>query len=128
MRAIEVTEELMNFTSRQAATVTRYATMELRDATPKKTGFAASNWIPSLGGFGSVAPVGSKLAVSYGSQNAGMRNVLSYRITKTPPPVIINQVAYIEILNAGSSDQAGINFIEDAVAAAIRRTANAKAS
>lgn len=123
-RAIDVINELKSFTSRQAATVTRRATLNLRNATPKKSGFAAASWIPGLGNVNGSA--GSKDSVSYAAQNAGMREVLNYRITKTPAPRIVNNADYIEILNGGSSTQAPVGFIEGAISDAIRQTSGAK--
>jgi hypothetical protein len=125
-RAIDVINELKGFTSRQAATVTRRATMNLRNATPRKSGFAAASWIPGLGSVSGSA--GSPSGVSFAAQNAGMREVLNYRITRTPAPRIVNSTDYIEILNSGSSTQAPAGFIEEAISAAIRQTAGARSS
>jgi hypothetical protein len=119
--AIFVTEELIKFTSRQAITVARRITLNLRDSTPKKTGFAASNWIPSLGANNEVA--GSKQMVSFAAQNAGLSEIRSYRITRTEAPRVSNSVPYIDLLNGGSSLQAPAGFIEAAIADAIAATA-----
>ena len=117
-RAIDVIDELEKFTSRSAAVLTRRMVRNLVAATPKKTGWAASNWLPSLGGT-LRGPVGSKQAVTFGPQIAGMGEVSNYRITRTYPPVIVNDVPYIEILNYGSSIQAPPLFIESAIQQAI---------
>ncbi len=122
MDARGIVNELTKFTSRQVITVTRRATLNLRNATPKRTGHAASNWVPSLGGT-AVGPYGSKQAVTYAAQNAGLQEIRSYRITRTPPPIIVNGVLYIDLLNAGSSKQAPAFFVERAISDAIRATA-----
>ena len=119
--AIFVTRELEKFTSRQVISVTRRMTLNLRGATPKKTGFAASNWIPSLGANNGIA--GSKRMVSFSAQNAGLSEIRSYRITRTEAPRVTNSVAYIDLLNSGSSLQAPAGFVERAIADAIASVA-----
>ena len=119
--AILVTRELEKFTSRQVISVTRRLTLNLRGATPKKTGFAASNWIPSLGANNGIA--GSKRMVSFSAQNAGLSEIRSYRITRTEAPRVTNSVAYIDLLNSGSSLQAPAGFVERAIADAIASVA-----
>lgn len=125
MDARGITNELVKFTSRQVVTVTRRTTLNLRDRTPRKTGYAASNWVPSLGGT-AVGPYGSKEAVSFSAQNAGLAEIRSYRITRTEPPIIINAVPYIGLLNFGSSQQAPAFFVERAIADAIAATAGVR--
>jgi hypothetical protein len=51
-----------------------------------------------------------------------MAEVGEYRITRTYPPIIVNDVPYIEILNYGSSIQAPPMFIENAVALSIQES------
>lgn len=120
-----VIDLLEKFTSRQVTTVARRITRNLRDSTPRKSGWAASNWVPSLGGTLS-GPVGSKTAVSFAAQNAGMQAMSGYRITRTPPPIIQNFVPYIDLLNAGSSLQAPALFVERAISDAIAATAGVR--
>jgi hypothetical protein len=119
--AIFVTRELEKFTSRQVISVTRRLTLNLRNSTPKKTGFAASNWIPSLGANNGI--FGSKRMVSFSAQNAGLSEIRSYRITRTEAPRVTNSVAYIDLLNSGSSLQAPAGFVERAIADAIASVA-----
>ena len=119
--AIFVTEELKKFTSRQVIAVTRRLTLNLRASTPKKTGFAASNWLPSLGANRGIA--GSKKMVTFSEQNAGLAEIRSYRITRTEAPRVSNNVPYIDLLNSGSSLQAPAGFIEAAIADAIASVA-----
>lgn len=125
MDARGIVNELTKFTSRQVITVTRRTTLNLRNTTPRKTGYAASNWVPSLGGT-AVGPFGSKDSVSFAAQQAGLAEIRSYRITRTPPPIIINAVPYIDVLNAGSSSQAPALFVERAISDAIRETAGVR--
>jgi hypothetical protein len=121
MDARGITNELVKYTSRKVFTVTRRATLNLRNTTPKKTGYAASNWVPSLGGT-AQGPYGSKDAVDYSRQFAGIQECKAYRITRTAAPIIINSVPYIEKLNGGSSLKAPPLFVEAAIAKAIRDT------
>lgn len=119
--AIFVTRELEKFTSRQVISVTRRLTLNLRNSTPKKSGFAASNWIPSLGANNGIA--GSKQMVTFSAQNAGLSEIRSYRITRTEAPRVTNSVAYIDLLNSGSSLQAPAGFVERSIADAIASVA-----
>lgn len=119
--AIFVTRELEKFTSRQVISVTRRLTLNLRGATPKKTGFAASNWIPSLGANNGID--GSKRMVSFSAQNAGLAEIRAYRITRTEAPRVSNNVPYIDLLNSGSSLQAPAGFVERCIADAIASVA-----
>lgn len=124
--AVYVTEELAKFTSRMAITVTRRIVANLRQRTPRKSGLAASNWIPSLGDASGV--FGSKGNVSYAAQNAGLAEIAGYRISRTLPPVIHNGTAYIELLNEGWSKQAPAGFIQEAIFDAIAATSGARGS
>lgn len=125
MDARGITNELVKFTSRQVIAVTGRATRNLRDRTPRKTGYAASNWVPSLGGT-AVGPYGSKQQVDFSRQVAGLAEIRSYRITRTAAPIIVNAVPYIGLLNSGSSVQAPPLFVEGAISDAIRATANVR--
>lgn len=122
MDARGITNELKKFTSRQVITVTRRSTLNLRNSTPRKTGYAASNWVPSLGGT-AVGPFGSKAQPDFSAQVAGLAEIRAYRITRTAAPIIINAVPYIGLLNSGSSLQAPALFVERAISDAIRQTA-----
>lgn len=125
MDARGIVNELVKFTSRQVVTVTRRATLNLRNDTPVKTGYASSNWVPSLGGI-AVGPYGSKDSVDFSAQVAGLASIRAYRLTRTEPPIIINAVPYIGKLNAGSSVQAPPLFVEAAISNAIAATANVR--
>lgn len=124
--AIFVTDELSKFTSRMAITVTRRIIQNLNRSTPKKSGYAVSNWIPSLGD--ELGTFGSKAAVSFAAQAAGLAEISGYRISRTLPPVIRNDTAYIDLLNEGWSAQAPAGFVQEAVFNAIAATANARGS
>ncbi len=94
--------------------------------TPVDTGRARSNWVVSIGlpSFGVIAPYapGNKLGIGEGANTAGAldqgRAVIARR--KDPQTIyIVNNVHYIGSLNRGTSPQAGANFVEKAIHAAL---------
>ena len=89
--------------------------------TPIKTGWARSNWIPSIGE-PVVQPFGSPQAVGSGAQDAGISTIRRYK-TELGPAFISNPVPYILQLNAGSSTQAAAGFIERAVDVGVQNAA-----
>lgn len=93
-------------------------TAELGDRTPVLTGWAASNWIPSIGESVEV-PFGSKEAVSDGAKEAGLALVAtSYALPQIV--YVTNPVYYIEDLNRGTSKKAPRFFVETAIAKGIK--------
>ena len=89
----------------------------INGGTPIDTGWARSNWIPSVGQ-PVKDPAGSKLAVTRAPQTAGMQELLAY--TREKGKVFIsNNVPYIGRLNDGSSDQAPAGFVQRAIVKAI---------
>lgn len=94
------------------------ATAQLGEDTPRDTGWAASNWVPSIGP-GSLTPFGSKLAVSEAAKEAGLAILVS---TYALPQLvhITNPVDYILKLNDGTHSQHPKFFVETAIAKAIK--------
>ena len=85
--------------------------------TPVDTGWARSNWIPSLG-TPVTSPHGSKLSVSGSAQQAGTAKLLTY--TRAKGTIFIsNSVPYIGRLNAGSSTKSPSGFVQKAIIRAI---------
>jgi hypothetical protein len=93
--------------------------------TPVDTGWAASNWIPNIGG----PAVGTDLdsrdeartqGASTARQEAGRLSLLTYKLNQGPIH-ITNNVPYIGTLNRGSSQQAPPAFVQLAITGAIRR-------
>ncbi len=83
-------------------------------STPVDTGFAKSNWIPSVGKPKS-SPSGSRTSVSSGAQKSGLGRLKSYRVTQGRV-FIVNNVEYIGDLNSGSSSQAPAGFVQGGIA------------
>lgn len=97
----------------------------LVDTTPVDTGWAKTNWIPSVG-----APVletaGTRAEAEAGSldrspQDAGLARVRAYEL-KDGDLYDVNNVPYIQKLNAGSSAQAPAAFVQSAILRGIRET------
>jgi len=91
--------------------------------TPVDTGWARSNWVPSIGqAFGGTA--GTKAAaeagiLDTGAQQRGLAQVAAaYRLTQGSI-FISNNVPYIARLNEGSSQQAPAGFVQNAIIKAI---------
>jgi hypothetical protein len=83
--------------------------------TPVKTGYARSQWLVGVG----AEPQGASGILAAGAVIARGRSVL-----KNPPPDadvnIVNNASYIGDLNAGTSRQAPVGFVEIAVIQAVR--------
>lgn len=94
-------------------------TENLFNATPVDTGFARTNWIPSIG-----APVTDTFGqrsvglVSDSAQTSGKASLNSYQLSQGNL-YVANNVPYIKTLNAGSSLQAPSAFVDTAVEQAL---------
>lgn len=90
---------------------------ELVERTPRDTGWAKANWIPSL-----TAPVvtiaGSPDAISKADADAGLGAVLAFKL-EDGAIFVSNNVPYIQRLDAGSSTQAPAGFVKQAIDAAL---------
>ena len=97
---------------------------ELRENTPRATGYAAENWIPSVGSPARV-PVGRTGRAGVGPAKAaaetGRAEVAGYRLVQGVA-YIANGVPYVLSLNDGSSAQEPAAFIERAIAEGVSRT------
>lgn len=90
---------------------------ELVEGTPVDTGWARSNWLPSVG-TPKEETVGKPGALDELAKDAGQSEVLDWEISDGPI-YITNNVPYIQRLNAGSSKQAPTGFVESAVQAEV---------
>ena len=90
----------------------------LVEATPKDTGWAASNWIPTTGA-PATEPSGAPgdTGIAGGAQSAAIA-ALATRPPLMTPYYVANGVPYIRRLNNGSSQQAPAGFVQAAIAAA----------
>lgn len=114
MSARRVSRELRNLIERDISRRTIGLTETLTEETPEDTGFAESNWVPSVGTqFSGLA--GSKEAVSFAEQQSGIAQMLNYKLIQGNF-YITNNVEYVGRLNEGSSTQAPAGFVQAAIA------------
>ena len=117
-QTIKVLGELQKFIKDTTVKVSINATAEVSADTPVLTGWAQANWIPSIGAK-SDDPFGSREAVSLSAQNAGIALLLgTYQLPHLVH--ITNNVPYIGVLNTGTSTKAPSDFIQTAIAKAIK--------
>lgn len=91
----------------------------LVEDTPVRTGWARSNWVPSVGQ-PKRETVGSPESLNTGAATAGAVEVAGWTIADGPI-YITNNVPYILRLNAGSSKKAPAGFIESRVQTEVNR-------
>lgn len=118
----KIVQDVSEFTDRQIRRLGVRITRILRGppgegGTPVDTGWASSNWIPSIGQ-PVTEPYGSKLAVDRSRSNAGIASLATYK-KEQGPIFIANNVPYINLLNTGSSRQAPPAFVDIAVQRAL---------
>lgn len=120
-----IIRDLDRFTERKVTSIGLGAVANLRQDTPRDTGWARSNWIsakgrpPSLPDQPSGRPTSGDVGQAQAAQAAGAASLLSYRL-QDGPVYISNHVPYIQSLNTGTSKQAGSEFVERAVERAVR--------
>lgn len=92
----------------------------LYEDTPVDTGFARSNWIPTIGAPFSDVFGDRDTNVSDARQEAGLAELKGYTPTQLAKSLwIANNVKYIKLLNAGTSSQAPAAFVERAISISI---------
>lgn len=92
----------------------------LKNSTPVDTEHARSNWIVTFKTpFTGVA--GSREAVSYAEQEAGIARLERYDVGRDGRIHIRNNVPYVPYLDRGHSQQAPAGFVAMAIMAALRR-------
>jgi hypothetical protein len=111
-------KELGRFASKVVVDITVAVTDDLYETTPELTGYAETNWIPTIGA-SATSPAGSKTSVTREVQLGGLANIRSsYRF---PAVVYItNLAAYITDLNEGSSSKAPAGFVQTSIARAVQ--------
>lgn len=86
----------------------------VRSATPVDTGHVMSNWVLSAGKpYQGVD--GTREAVSFGAQTAGVREMQRYDVGRDGQAYLRNNVSYLPYLDAGHSQQAPPNFVALAI-------------
>lgn len=89
--------------------------------TPRDTGWAAANWVASVGQ-PFTGTVGSPDSVDFGSQQAALAAVLGFKVSDARA-YISNNVPYILKLNEGWSQQAPSAFVQAAIATSVQKVA-----
>lgn len=119
-----VIRQLDKFVSRLMANIAVQTTSELVKETPIDTGFAQSNWIPTIRG-PFVGTVGIKAVggVTRSPQQVAISTIqATYKLTDGNL-FVTNNTPYILSLNDGSSTQAPSGFVQIAIAKAITKAA-----
>lgn len=126
-RVLVVVGNLTSFVERVIKKLTLDITANLIEDTPVDTGWAKSNWVPSIG---EPHPVDQDENMTRGDkvvevpfarqeQDTGIASIPSYRLSDGPTN-ITSGVPYIELLNAGHSEQAEAQYVEHAIDRAIQ--------
>lgn len=120
-QVVLIVKALERFVEKKVKAVTLNATANLIEDTPRKTGWARANYVPSIGK-ASTATAGTREKVSTAMQEAGIASVVTgYKLSRGRV-FISNNVPYLIFLNDGSSQQAPAMFIQAALARAVRQT------
>jgi hypothetical protein len=105
--------QLEDATGEAAASMALGIHGRLVEGTPVDTGWARSNWLPSVG-TPRAETVGEPGSLNAGAADLGKLEVADWGIANGPI-YITNNVPYIQRLNAGSSKQAPAGFVESAI-------------
>lgn len=120
-----VARDLRQFTERTVKRLALNVNAELVKRTPIDTGWARANWVPNIGGPYPITAGSREQAeagrIDFGPQQGGLAAIAT---TYTLGPEIhqTNNVPYIQLLNAGSSQQAPAAFVQAAILRAVEQT------
>lgn len=117
--------DLTKFTEGRMVALGLEVTANLREDTPRDTGWARANWVPAIGSpapgpderTGRPTPGEVSAALSRASQGEASLN--SYDLEQGSI-FVSNGVPYIVPLNEGSSAQAGSGFVQASAERAVR--------
>lgn len=120
-----VIQALERFTEKHVKIITLDARSNLTEDTPRDTGWARNNWVPSIGspyegGGGVTSPEPSDVAAARSAGDRGQALVLATYTLGRGKVFVSNNVPYITRLNNGSSTQAPSGFVQAAIARAVR--------
>lgn len=94
----------------------------LDDTTPVDTGFAVTNWVPSVGepfqGLAGTRTQAEEGRLDLGPKQAGLAAVRAYELSQGDL-FDTNNVHYVEDLNGGSSSKAPAAFVQAAIVGGI---------
>jgi hypothetical protein len=118
--------DLSRFTSKETLGLALDIQANLQEDTPRDTGWARSNWVPSLGVPFEDLAIGAltgrrtpaEVAAAAGRQAEATGTLLGYDM-KLGAIFTTNNVPYIIPLNEGHSPQAGAAFVQRSVGRAL---------
>lgn len=122
-----VVKSLDKFVGRIVQRLVLNVTAALREnpplGTPVDTGWAAANWVPSIGSpFKGTAGQRVRGNIDTTPQALGLAKVATTYTVKRGPVYVTNNVPYIVKLNEGSSRQSPRAFVQAAIFRGVRET------
>lgn len=120
-----VIEVLHKFAEKRIKIITLDATANLIEDTPRDTGWARSNWIPSIGVSSErqgnlIDPDAGAVAEARRASEQGQALIATTYTLNKGKVFVTNNVPYIGRLNDGHSQQAPAGFVQAAIARAVR--------
>lgn len=114
-----IVQRLKEVTTRTIKKIVLDATANLIEKTPVDTGWARANWIPQIAStFKGTAGLAGQ--PDPGAQQFGIASVAARYRLEDGFVTVTNNVPYIQVLNAGSSKQAPVGFVQAAILRAVR--------
>ena len=121
-----IIEDLDAFILKLIKDLTQNLVNQLFDKTPVDTGFARTNWVPTIGapfeGTAGNREEAEAGILNPGPQEDGLNAIVHEYLLTQGKIYITNNVEYIVFLNEGSSRQAPAAFVQRTIVDAIRRT------
>lgn len=119
--------DLDRYTEGEVTALTLEVTSRLREVTPRDTGWARSNWVPSIGSPAPSLPqpegrpTAGDVAKAAARSAQGEAEVLNFRM-ENGATFVTNGVPYLPRLNDGWSAQAPQGFVQQVVDEAVMRS------
>ncbi len=120
-----IIEDLDRFTEKKMVGLALEVTANLREDTPRDTGWARSSWVPALGrpseqiAQPSGRPTSADVALAKAESERGLIEINRYAL-EMGSIFVSNNTPYIVPLNEGHSKQAGAGFVQRCVERAVR--------
>lgn len=117
---------LTSFTEKHVKVIALDAVANLVEDTPRKTGWARANWIPSIGvssALDGTAPAqddSGQIAARAQARESGIAQIVTSYTLGAGRIFITNGVPYLPALNDGTSSQAPAGFVQAAILRAVR--------
>lgn len=119
-----IVRSLEALTERAIKKITLDVTANLKEVTPRDTGWAAANWVPSIGasiegGAANPNPTEQDASSAEARSSSALAAVAAGYRLKQGRVFISNNVPYIIQLNDGSSKKEPAGFVQRAIAKAV---------